>query len=356
MAEKKFINFISKDNLLYVWQKIKTLLGGKVDKVEGKGLSTNDLTDELKQKILNAGDSSFDGQYTSLVGKPSINGVELKSGANTLNELGIQAKIEGKNLSSNDYTTADKNKLAGIEANAQVNIIESISINGTEQTVTDKGVNIIVPEGAEYSISEVAVESGYSKSYSLTKDGTAVGAKINIPKDLVIQGGSIKVVATANTPYDGAKVGDKYLDILLNDAAADHIYIPVDELVDAYMAGNGININQNNEVSIKISTSSDNNGLILSASGLGLKLASATENGAMSSAMVLKLNGIDSHAQANAIESISVNDVALTPDSNKNVNITMPSKISDLENDSKFIKETELVALTNEEIDEIFTF
>ena len=58
MTEYKFV---SKDNLLYFWLKIKLLLTNKVDKVEGKGLSTNDLTDELKQKILNAGDSTFTG-------------------------------------------------------------------------------------------------------------------------------------------------------------------------------------------------------------------------------------------------------------------------------------------------------
>lgn len=64
--------YLSKDNLLYVWQKIKLKLANKVDKIEGKGLSTNDLTDELKQKILNAGDSSFSGNYEDLTNKPDL--------------------------------------------------------------------------------------------------------------------------------------------------------------------------------------------------------------------------------------------------------------------------------------------
>ena len=33
------------------WAKLKEILGGKVDKVEGKGLSTNDLTDDLLEKL-----------------------------------------------------------------------------------------------------------------------------------------------------------------------------------------------------------------------------------------------------------------------------------------------------------------
>lgn len=43
------------DGLIYLWSKIKTLvtdgLGNKVDKVTGKGLSTNDFTDAYKDKL-----------------------------------------------------------------------------------------------------------------------------------------------------------------------------------------------------------------------------------------------------------------------------------------------------------------
>lgn len=54
-------------------------------------------------------------------------------------------KETNKGLSTNDYTTAEKDKLAGIAANAEANVIESISVNGTAQTVTNKGVDITVP-------------------------------------------------------------------------------------------------------------------------------------------------------------------------------------------------------------------
>ena len=39
------------DGLLYFWQKIKTKLADKVDKVEGKGLSTNDFSAAYKAKL-----------------------------------------------------------------------------------------------------------------------------------------------------------------------------------------------------------------------------------------------------------------------------------------------------------------
>ena len=39
------------DGLLYFWQKIKAKLADKVDKVEGKGLSSNDFTTAEKNKL-----------------------------------------------------------------------------------------------------------------------------------------------------------------------------------------------------------------------------------------------------------------------------------------------------------------
>jgi hypothetical protein len=52
-------------------------------------------------------------------------------------------KVTGKGLSTEDYTTADQTKLSGIETGAEVNVIESITINnGQALTVTNKGVNI----------------------------------------------------------------------------------------------------------------------------------------------------------------------------------------------------------------------
>lgn len=43
--------FLNYDGLLYFWQKIKALLAGKVDKVDGMGLSTNDFTTAEKTKL-----------------------------------------------------------------------------------------------------------------------------------------------------------------------------------------------------------------------------------------------------------------------------------------------------------------
>ena len=65
--------------------------------------------------------------------------------------------VEGKGLSTNDFTDADKTKLNGIESGAQVNKIESIKVNNVTQAITDKSVNISVPT----KTSQISNDSGY---------------------------------------------------------------------------------------------------------------------------------------------------------------------------------------------------
>lgn len=56
-------------------------------------------------------------------------------------------KVTGKVLSSNDFTDAEKTKLSGIEAGSEVNAIEAIKLDGTELTPdANRAVNIPVDE------------------------------------------------------------------------------------------------------------------------------------------------------------------------------------------------------------------
>mgnify|MGYP002558233212 CR=1 FL=1 len=53
-------------------------------------------------------------------------------------------KEDGKNLSTNDYTNKEKEKLNNIESNAQVNLIEKIQKNGIDIDIINKMVNLIL--------------------------------------------------------------------------------------------------------------------------------------------------------------------------------------------------------------------
>lgn len=69
-------------------------------------------------------------------------GVGGKEIANVEDLNSYVQKVSGKDLSSNDYTTAEKTKLAGIASSAQVNVIESVKVNGSALSVASKAVNI----------------------------------------------------------------------------------------------------------------------------------------------------------------------------------------------------------------------
>lgn len=66
-------------------------------------------------------------------------------------------KVTGKGLSSNDYTSNEKTKLAGIASGAQVNVLEGIQKNGTTVTITNKIANISVPT----KTSDITNDSGF---------------------------------------------------------------------------------------------------------------------------------------------------------------------------------------------------
>jgi len=74
----------------------------------------------------------------------------------------------GKGLSSNDYTSSEKTKLANVESGAQVNVLEGIQKNGTTVTITNKIANISVPTAT----SDLTNDSGFITSADVP-DGAA---------------------------------------------------------------------------------------------------------------------------------------------------------------------------------------
>ena len=92
----------------------------------------------------------------------------------------------------------------------------------------------------EYSVVKNAVpDTGYFATYRLTVDGEPTGSPINIPNNYIISDVSVKTVTTADVPYQGASVGDKYIDFKINvSGVTQHLYIPLDEIIDPNVFGN----------------------------------------------------------------------------------------------------------------------
>ena len=65
--------------------------------------------------------------------------------------------VSGKDLSTNDYTSAEKQKLSDIASGAQVNVIESVTVNGTKIEPSSKVVDISVPT----KVSQLTNDNGF---------------------------------------------------------------------------------------------------------------------------------------------------------------------------------------------------
>jgi hypothetical protein len=147
-------------------------------------LDITDVNGTIVTPNLKGGGSGGTTNYEALNNKPKVNNVEL-TGNKSLGDLGINIptktseltndssyvnqttlnttlanytnttalnqlladkvdKESGKGLSANDFTNTLKDKLDGIESSAEVNKIDSISVNGVAQTISSKAVNLDV--------------------------------------------------------------------------------------------------------------------------------------------------------------------------------------------------------------------
>ena len=149
--------------------------------VDGAAKMANDIADlrerigTIDSDIIENLSKEIDSNKTAIqVLNGDGDGSVAKAISDTKNDLESKIKnkvdkVNGKGLSTNDYTTEEKNKLENIAENAQVNTIESVSVNGVALSVNNKSVNISVPTGALSSKDKVTEED-------LT---SAVLAKIN---------------------------------------------------------------------------------------------------------------------------------------------------------------------------------
>lgn len=88
-----------------------------------------------------------------VINKISIGEYNAKVAAGTITDTMIADQV----WIDTALTVPVQNKLVGIEANAQVNKIESVKVNGTALTITNKEVNVTVPT----KTSEIANDSGF---------------------------------------------------------------------------------------------------------------------------------------------------------------------------------------------------
>lgn len=111
-------------------------LTGTIDAVKSITGDLLNLTDP-KNPILVYNTSDYDlSSFTNVSSNPFTRKIELDTKVD---------KIPAWTLTQNNYTTIEKNKLAGIENAAQVNKIEIIKVDGVVQPIVSKTVDIATP-------------------------------------------------------------------------------------------------------------------------------------------------------------------------------------------------------------------
>lgn len=102
-----------------------------------------DLADyALKSEMSVVAGSGADADKTTITLKDNTSATVLTQHQDISGKVD---KVEGKGLSTEDYTAADKTKLGEIAPGAQVNVIETVKVNGSALPVSNKAVDVSVP-------------------------------------------------------------------------------------------------------------------------------------------------------------------------------------------------------------------
>ncbi len=204
-------------------------LDTKVDKVPGKELSTNDFTTAEKAKLAaitgtNTGDQDLSSYatMTQLASKANASdvttslGLKANSSDVTTGLAGKVDKVTGKELSTNDYTTAEKTKLAAITG---TNTGDQTTITGNAGTATKlatpKNINGVAFDGsndidvpaAAGTLTGTTLNSLVTSS-SLTSVGTLANLTVTNPIVGSITGNSATATTATTVTTNANLTGD----------------------------------------------------------------------------------------------------------------------------------------------------
>lgn len=275
------------------------------------------LDEAVKNAVAGGGEVNQNAWSNIAVPAQSTNVTNEVSGETSAVTISANAKTDTFTIASGDAWT----KVDADTSNKKITLGHKFSgaTNGTYGDAThvakvtvDKaghvtGVENVAITNPEYSIvKDATAQDGFIATYHLTKDGTNVGTAINIPKDYLVKSAEVKVATGSDA--SGFPAGTTYIEFVVNtydttsgSGTESHIYLNVETLVKTHTAGNGISISDTNVISAKVVTA---NGLSVDSNGIKMAVASTSANGAMTSDMVKKLNGLESFHKYTATNGI----------------------------------------------------
>ena len=141
---------------------VTTNLAGKVDKVNGKGLSTEDYTTTEKNKLAGISTGANKVESSTTNGNIKIDGVETQ----VYDGSGKVDKVNGKGLSTNDFTNEDKALIGQTLGNNTVLTTDKTPFI-TRQTLNPTGFSGYVREklvGASYAWNQLVQNGNFAST------------------------------------------------------------------------------------------------------------------------------------------------------------------------------------------------
>lgn len=140
---------------------IASKLSTKVDKVSNKGLSTNDYTTEEKTKLAGVAIGANKTIVDTELSITSTNPVQNKVVSSKLNTK--VDKVTGKGLSTNDYTTEERNLVAAIPS--KVDKVSGKGLSTNDYTTAEKNLVATVQDKADKTYVDTHLATKASTTY-----------------------------------------------------------------------------------------------------------------------------------------------------------------------------------------------
>ena len=135
-------------------------------------------------------------------------------------------------------------------------------LSGEISTIVDTALPELSSQlTSDLSVTMTAAEGSGDilKTYTLKQGNNTIGA-IDIPRDFLVKSASVKTCTTPDVPVADYKVGDKYIDFVLNTKEGtvedQHLYVLVSDLVDNYEGGSTTTIDVSIDKNTNIITAS----------------------------------------------------------------------------------------------------
>lgn len=153
----------------------------------------------------------------------------------------------------NNYTTAEKEKLAGIETGAEVNVIDTVNVDGNPLTVTDKTVNIDLSGKADKASNATDGNLAALDEYGNLKDSGSKASDFKTRQDSVADpaasGTSLSFIDTLEQDENGkitatkktVTIDDTYNALGANPVNGQAVADAIGSL-DSDMTGEGTNV------------------------------------------------------------------------------------------------------------------